>query len=232
MPEDSLKEYEGKFPEEPYTGDRGYLPHRTPRAAYAAMITRMDREVGRVTALIRNWASTTTPSSSSPATTARCTTRLGGTDTDFFNSAGGLRGRKGSLLRGRLPRAVHRPLEGPHRRRAPNAPASPASRIGSRRCWNLIGRRARSPAGLDGISFAPTLLGKTQQPRPFLYRESPGYGGQQSSASATGRRSARTFTPGPKAKDQKPGAVELYDLATDPAEKTDVAAKHPGSWPA
>ena len=48
VPEDSLKEFEGKYPETPYPGGRGYLPHRTPRAAYAAMITRMDREVGRV----------------------------------------------------------------------------------------------------------------------------------------------------------------------------------------
>src|SRR5262249_48643801 len=45
VPEDSLAEYAEKFPEEPYTGNRGYLPQRTPRAAYAAMITRMDREV-------------------------------------------------------------------------------------------------------------------------------------------------------------------------------------------
>ena len=26
VPEDSLKEYEGQFPDEPYTGDRDYLP--------------------------------------------------------------------------------------------------------------------------------------------------------------------------------------------------------------
>ncbi len=53
VPEDSLKEFEGRFPEVPYLGNRGYLPHRTPRAAYAAMITRMDREVGRVMALVK-----------------------------------------------------------------------------------------------------------------------------------------------------------------------------------
>ena len=34
-------EYEGKFPETPYAGGRGYLPHRTPRAAYAATISRI-----------------------------------------------------------------------------------------------------------------------------------------------------------------------------------------------
>ncbi|MFA9453552.1 MAG: sulfatase-like hydrolase/transferase, partial [Candidatus Aminicenantaceae bacterium] len=53
VPEDSLEEYAGSFPEEPYLGDRGYLPHPTPRAAYAAMITRMDRDIGRILALLQ-----------------------------------------------------------------------------------------------------------------------------------------------------------------------------------
>jgi arylsulfatase A len=52
-PEDSVAEYEGNFSETPYTGARGYLPHRTPRAAYAAMITRLDREVGRMVSRVR-----------------------------------------------------------------------------------------------------------------------------------------------------------------------------------
>ena len=37
----------------------------------------------------------------------------------------------------------------------------------------------------------------------------------------------RNLNPNPKAKDRKPGAIELYDLATDPGEKTDVAGKNP-----
>src|SRR5439155_8047216 len=37
VPEAALKEYDGRFPETPYTGDKRYLPQRTPRAAYAAM---------------------------------------------------------------------------------------------------------------------------------------------------------------------------------------------------
>src|SRR3954467_12638737 len=53
VPQDSLAEFAGKFPEEPYTGNRNYLPHRTPRAAYAAMITRMDREIGRILDLVK-----------------------------------------------------------------------------------------------------------------------------------------------------------------------------------
>jgi arylsulfatase len=53
VPEDSLAEYLGQFDDEPYTGDRRYLPHRAPRAAYAAMVTRMDREVGRLVELVK-----------------------------------------------------------------------------------------------------------------------------------------------------------------------------------
>ena len=55
VPDESLKEYAGKFPETPYTGRRklvGY-PHdyrkqAMPKAATAAMITRMDRSVGKL----------------------------------------------------------------------------------------------------------------------------------------------------------------------------------------
>ena len=35
------------------------------------------------------------------------------------------------------------------------------------------------------------------------------------------------LNPLPKAKDQQPHALELYNLANDPAETTDVAAKNP-----
>ena len=52
VPADSLAEYEGAFPDPPYPGGRGYLPHRTPRAAYAAMVTRLDREIGKLLALV------------------------------------------------------------------------------------------------------------------------------------------------------------------------------------
>src|SRR5215510_1239735 len=53
VPEDSLSEYVGKWDDPPYDGSRGYLPHPHPRAAYAAMVTRMDRSVGRILALVK-----------------------------------------------------------------------------------------------------------------------------------------------------------------------------------
>lgn len=37
----------------------------------------------------------------------------------------------------------------------------------------------------------------------------------------------RNLNPNPNAKNQQPCAIELYDLATDPGETTDVARKQP-----
>jgi arylsulfatase len=48
IPEADLKAYNGKFPETPYDGKRGYLAHPKPKAAYAAMISHLDASVGRL----------------------------------------------------------------------------------------------------------------------------------------------------------------------------------------
>ena len=53
VPEDSLGEYKGKLDDKPYTGGHGYLPQQFPHAAYAAMITRMDRDIGRIEQLVK-----------------------------------------------------------------------------------------------------------------------------------------------------------------------------------
>jgi arylsulfatase A len=67
VPDDSLAEYQGAFPEAgPYLGN--YTPHRTPRAAYAAMITRMDKLSRRCAR--PGWR--TRRFSSSRRTTGRC----------------------------------------------------------------------------------------------------------------------------------------------------------------
>src|SRR5205814_9894742 len=103
---------------------------------------------------------------------------LGGTDSEFFNSSGGLRGRKGSYYEGgfREPCLV--------RWNGKIAAGSGSDRVCGFEDWlatllELIGAKEVIPGDIDGISFAPTLLGEKQPPRDFLYRESPGYGGQQ-----------------------------------------------------
>ncbi|MCX7886841.1 MAG: arylsulfatase, partial [Verrucomicrobiae bacterium] len=103
VPEDSLAEYLGKWPDPPYTGGRGYTPHFTPRAAYAAMITRMDREIGRMLKLVKELGldqNTIFFFSSDNGPLNGRSQGAGGTDAAFFNSAGGLRDGKGSLWEG------------------------------------------------------------------------------------------------------------------------------------
>ena len=89
----------------------------------------------------------------------------------------------------------------------------------------LIGAGDQTPSGIDGISFAPTLLGRKQKPRPFLYRESPGYGGQQCVRAGDWKLVRQNLNAGPK--NAKPTTTELYNLAENPAETTDAAAQHP-----
>ncbi len=226
VPEDSLREFEGKFPEKPYPGGRGYLPHRTPRAAYAAMITRMDREVGRLLDLLKELGLEEETLVVFTSDNGPLYDELGGTDTEFFNSAAGFRGRKGSYYEGgfRVPCLVRWPGK--------IKAGTVSGRVTGFEDWlptllELIGDKGSAPGGIDGVSFAPTLLGKAQPERAFLYRESPGYGGQQCVRAGDWKLVRQRLNPGPRQKNPPPATTELYDLANDPGETKDVAARHP-----
>jgi len=226
VPEDSLAEFAGRFPEEPYPGGNGYLPHRTPRAAYAAMITCLDREVGRLLDLLHSLELEERTVVIFTSDNGPLYNQLGGTDTEFFNSAAGFRGRKGSNYEGgiRVPCLV--------RWKGRIAAGSVSGRVTGFEDWlptllELVGHKRATPDRIDGISFAPTLLGRRQKARPFLYRESPGYGGQQSIRVGDWKAIRTNLHPAPRAADQKPGVVELYDLAKDPGETDNVAAANP-----
>ena len=108
VPEDSLAEYRGLWPDPPYRGDKGYLPHPSPRAAYAAMVTRMDREVGRILDLVRELGLDERTIVVFTSDNGPTYERIGGSDSEFFRSAGPLRGLKGSLYEGgiRVPAIV------------------------------------------------------------------------------------------------------------------------------
>ena len=150
--------------------------------------------------------------------------QLGGTDTDFFNSHAGFRGRKGSFYEGgfREPCLV--------RWKGKIAPGTTSDRVTGFEDWlptllELIGAKDQTPAVIDGISFAPTLRGKKQKPRPFLYRESPGYGGQQCVRVGDWKLVRQNLNATPNALKQP--TTELYNLAKDPFETKDAATQHP-----
>ena len=229
VPDDSLAEYQGKWDDPPYKGGNGYLPHFAPRAAYAAMITRMDGEVGRLMALVKELGlddNTVFVFSSDNGPLTGEHSHLAGTDCDFFNSAAGLRNGKGKLYEGgiRLPCIV--------RWKGKIQAGSVSTRVTGFEDWmptllELADAKDKTPADTDGISFAPTLKGEPQPERSFLYREFPAYGGQQSLRLGDWKGVRQNLMPTKKmlAQGEKP-TFELYNLATDLHEEHDVAAEH------
>ena len=214
VPEDSLSEYEGAFPEAPYTGRQGYLPHPTPRAAYAAMITRMDREIGSIMALLKELEldrNTLVMFSSDNGPTFN-----GGSDSAFFESAGPLRGLKCSVYEGgiRVPFIARWP--------GTIAPGTTTDHVSA--FWDLMPTLAEltgapAPPDTDGISLLPTLVGRgKQREHAHLYWE---YHGRPCQAVRMGRWKGIRFMP------RTPGPIELYDLEKDIGEQRNVAKEHP-----
>ena len=223
VPADSAAEYEGKLADKPYAGANGYTPSRTPHAAYAGMVTRMDRELGRVLDLLAELKLDRDTVVVFTSDNGPVGDRSGGTDSDFFNSAGPFRGRKGSYLEGgfRVPMVIRYPGK--------IAAGTTSGRVTGFEDWlptlcELTG--APVPPNIDGISFAPTLLRQSQPPREFLYRESPGYDGEQAVRAGEWKYLRENLTPRKKGK-RGSDAPQLYDLAADPGETTDLAAKRP-----
>jgi arylsulfatase A-like enzyme len=229
VPEDSLKEYLGQWPDPPYPGTNNYLPHYAPRAAYAAMVTRLDRDIGQIVGLIKELGLDDRTLVVFTSDNGPLYNQLGGTDTEFFASAGPLRGRKGALLEGgfRVPMLIRWPGH--------IAAGGASDRVTGFEDWlptflDLVGAGNAKPPGLDGLSFAPTLAGQAQPPRPFLYREFPAYGGWQIARQGDWK-AVRQNLNRPPGRNPAPAAApiltELYNLKDDIAEARDVAAEHP-----
>ena len=211
VPEEDLAEYAGAFEETPYLGEAGYTPHPTPRAAYAAMISRLDRDVGRVMGLVAELG--LDQDTLFVFTSDNGPSWVGGVDFEFFGSQGGLHGRKAQLWEGgiRVP-AIARWTG----RIAPGSVTDLPSAF-----WDWLPTiteiaGAAAPGGLDGVSLAPTLFGNPgeQTRHEYLYWEFTG--GQ---AVRLGDWKGVRFSPD--------APLELYDLAADPGESTDVADHTP-----
>lgn len=217
VPEDSLAEYAGKIPEAEYE-HKGYFKHATPRAGYAAMITRMDKGVGRILDALAELGIADNTLVIFTSDNGPAYDRLGGTDSDFFNSSAGLRGRKGSVYEGgmRVPFIARWPGKIAAGRETAHVAAH----------WDVLPTlcevtQSDIPQNLDGVSFTSTLLERgTQKQHEYLYWEFPAYGFQQAIRSGNWKALRRGLDAGDT-------AYELYDLSTDEREQHDVAAEHP-----
>jgi len=225
VPEDSLAPFAGRFPEKPFvnaaadgraTGpdniSLGYRSQPQPHAAFAAMITRMDRDIGRIVDLVHGRGLDARTlilfiSDNGPH-------EEGGGDPAFFKSSGGLRGIKRDLYEGgiRVPMIA---------RWTGSIPAGRTSDHPSAH-WDIYPTLVdiagtQPPPGLDGVSIQRALRGQRQPEHDFLYWEFHERGFQQ--AVRMGSWKAVRL-----AKD-KP--LELYDLASDPYEQHDLSAGQP-----
>lgn len=211
VPQDSLAEYQDQWLDPPYDGKKGYVAHPHPRACYAAMVTRMDRYVGQITALLKGLGleeNTLVIFSSDNGPI-----NVGGSDPGFFESAGPLHGLKGSVWDGgiRVPFIARWPGK--------IKAGSESDQVAA--FWDFLPTCAelldvQPPAGIDGTSILPTLLGRPEQQKQheYLYWE---LNGQQ--AVRLGDWKAVRLKP-----DQK---TQLFNLETDIGEKIDVAGQHP-----
>jgi arylsulfatase A len=225
VPDDSMTPFKGHFPEKPFvnaaadaklTGpdepSLGYRSQPTPHAAFAAMVTRMDRDVGRIVDLLRQRG--LDQRTLVLFTSDNGPHQEGGGDPEFFKSSGGLKGIKRDMYEGgiRVPMIAS----------WPGTIAAGSVTTYAAAHWDLFPTFAELagasvPSSLDGMSILPVLRGQTQKPHEFMYWEFHERGFQQ--AVRMGNWKAVRL-----AKD-KP--LELYNLADDPTEFTNVAAKHP-----
>jgi len=217
VPDDSIRPYLGKFPESPYNKEEGYQPHPTPHAAYAGMVSRLDREVGRLRALLKSLEIDKNTLVFFTSDNGPTHGRVGGADSSFFDSAGPFKGLKGSVYEGgiRVPTVAVWPGR---------TPAGKES-LAQGALYDLFTTFSEMaglpvPSGLDGVSLLPSLQGERMLPRPFLYWTFNGYGGQQAVRAGDWKLLRRNLRQGNR-------DWELYDLAGDPGETRDVASANP-----
>ena len=197
--------------EVPSLGDYADLDWPEPQKGHAAMISRLDADVGRLLAKIQHLGLDETTlvfftSDNGPH-------REGGANPNFNDSNGPLRGIKRNLYDGgiRVPMIARWP-----RKIRPGADTDHISAF-----WDFLPTACeaagiRPPENLDGLSCLPTLLGDEARQKKHEYLYWKYYGTR---AVRMGKWKAVGQPTG--------GRFELYDLEADLAESKNVAADNP-----
>ena len=184
----------------------------TPQKGHAAMIARLDRDVGRVLDLLAELG--IDDNTLVFFTSDNGPHKEGGADPAFFNSSGPLRGYKRDLYEGgiRVPMIARWP--------GPIQPGTHSDYPWA--FWDFLPTVAEltgcdCPSGIEGRSIAPTLFGGPGPAREFLYWEFQLREFMQA-VRLSEMKAVRTGMTRP---------TEVYDLAGDLGETTDIAADRP-----
>lgn len=183
-----------------------------PEKGKAAMISRLDRDIGRIFAKLKalgidEQTLVMFSSDNGPH-------KEGGVKPDFFDSNGPLKGIKRDLYEGGI--------------RVPTIARWPGQIKAGSQCehisafWDILPTFAElagspAPKDIDGISILPALLGKSQKQHEFLYWEF--HEGSSKQAVRMGDWKAVRLAPS--------RLIELYNLKSDIVEQNDIADEHP-----
>ena len=206
--------------EEPYLGDKGYFPHRNPKAAYAAMIEYIDIQVGEIIQKLKDEG--IYENTIIMFTSDNGPTYAGGVDANYFNSTGIFQNDK-SRMKGytyeggiRVPFIVSWP-EKIKNNRVENEISATYDLFPT--ICDMI--KIPYPKTLDGISLKPTILNEgNQNHHEYLYWEFPAYNGQQAIRLGKWKAIRNNIFKGNK-------SIELYDLEKDLKETNDLADSNP-----
>jgi arylsulfatase A-like enzyme len=222
VPADSMAPYRDKIPEKgPYRDPSGHQgPQDYPRACYAGMVSRLDSYAGNLMAALKE-------EGLERETLVFFTSDNGGMvrsylKDEFFEHMGPFRGFKTNFYEG----GIRTPM-------IARWPGRIAAGKLSHFPWmfhdflptaaELAGVAA--PAGVTGRSVLPTLLGKPQQPEPWLYWELPAYRAADGTFAEGAPMQALRMDNWKAVRPKLNAPLELYDLAADVGETRDLAAQ-------
>jgi len=226
-PEENMKEFRGKFlPEKSYKGAEpesegfrkgSYGTQMEVHVAFAAMITLLDQQVGEIVARLKELGldkNTIIVFSSDNGPHIE-----GGADPEYFDSNGPLKGYKRDLYEGGIREPMIVSWQGKI------AAGSKSDLISA--FWDVMPTIAdivgiKTPDKIDGISFLPTLLGKSgQKIHQSMYWEFHENNGRQAVRKDDWKLVRYNVSIPEKI------TTELYNLKTDLGEEHNVAAKNP-----
>jgi len=214
---DMLEQYRGKFEDVSFPAYKGRPAVEEVKATYAAMVSTLDHDVGRVMRELEKQGIAENTivifTSDNGAATED------GAVAEYFNGSGPFRGIKRDLYEGgiRVPLVVKWPGK---------IGAGRLDKTSQVAFWDFLPTLAElagaeTPDGVDGISIVPGLLDDTQvgSDRPLYWEFQKNPESDIKQAVRWGRWKAVRLSP------QTP--LEIYDLQTDVGETQNVAEQHP-----
>ncbi|MBM3475290.1 MAG: arylsulfatase [Armatimonadetes bacterium] len=191
----------------PYSGRNWPQPMK----GHAAMITRLDRDIGTLFSLLKDLG--IEKDTLVFLTSDNGPHKEGGADPAFFRSSGPLRGHKRDLYEGgiRVPMLARWP--GMIQPGVSDLPWA---------FWDFLPTACqfagvKPPGGIDGLSVLPTLFSRPQKPHDFMYWEFHERGFEQAVRHGQWKAVRHGLDK----------SIELYDLAADLGETRNVAADRP-----